>query len=138
MFTGVILDSKGKGWPIRLMEAARVRVLRWVKVRSEANPYDPGWEPYLEARQVWKLGQTLAGRGRIEYLWKEQQGRCVVCGQALRVEERPWHIHHRVWRSLGGQDTYGNLELLHANCHRQKHAPRGLLTDQAASCEGRS
>jgi RNA-directed DNA polymerase len=93
-----------------------------VKIRSEANPYDPAWELYLEGRMTWKLGHTLAGRGRIEYLWKEQGGKCVVCGQALRIEEQPWHIHHRVWRCRGGQDTFDNLELLHANCHRQNHA----------------
>ena len=69
-----------------------------------------------------KLEQTLAGRGRIDYLWKEQQGRCVVCGQALRVAEEAWHIHHRIWRSLGGPDTVDNLELLHAHCHRQIHS----------------
>src|SRR5262249_13546110 len=50
VLTGVIRDSKGKGWPIRLMQAARVKVLRWVKIRSEANPSDPEWELYLEAR----------------------------------------------------------------------------------------
>ena len=76
---------------------------RWVKIRSAANPYDPEWELYLEQRMAWKLTHTLAGQGRIEYLWKEQQGRCVVCGQALWIEEQPWHIHHRVWRSQGGQ-----------------------------------
>jgi RNA-directed DNA polymerase len=69
-----------------------------------------------------KLGHTLAGRGWIEYLWKGQGGKCVVCGQALQVEEQPWHIHHRRWRCFGGQDTFDNLELLHANCHRQVHA----------------
>ena len=78
------------------MNAAGVKILRWVKIRSAANPYDPDWELYLEERLAWKLSHTLAGRGRIEYLWKEQQGRCVVCGQALRAEEQPWHIHHRV------------------------------------------
>jgi RNA-directed DNA polymerase len=122
VFTGVIRDSKGKGWPIRLMKAAGVKVLRWLKIRSAANPYDPAWEPYLEGRATWKMGHTLAGRGRIEYLWKEQDGKCVVCGQALRAEEQPWHIHHRVWRCRGGQETFDNLELLHDNCHRQKHA----------------
>jgi len=137
VFTGKLLDKGGNGWPIQLMEAAKVRIVRYVKIRSQTNPYDPEWELYLEARQVWKLSQTLAGRGRIEYLWKEQQGRCVVCGRPLRVEERPWHLHHRVWRCRGGQDTLGNLELLHANCHRQKHARQELPTDQAASCEGR-
>jgi RNA-directed DNA polymerase len=124
VFTGVIRDSKGKGWPIRLMKAAGVKVLRWVKIRSEANPYDPSWEPYLEERMTWKLGHTLAGRGRIEYLWKGQGGKCVVCGQLLHVEVQSCHIHHRVWRCHGGQDTFDNLELLHDNCHRQIHAQK--------------
>jgi RNA-directed DNA polymerase len=121
-FTGVLRDSKGKGRPIRLMKATGVKVLRWVKIRSEANPYDPAWELYLEERAAWKLSHTLAGRGRIDYLWKEQRGKCVVCRQPLHVEEQPWHIHHRVWRCYGGQETFDNLELLHANCHRQIHA----------------
>jgi RNA-directed DNA polymerase len=122
VFTGMIRDSKGQGWPIRLMDAAGVKILRWVKIRSAANPYDSEWELYLEERSAWKLTHTLAGRGRIEYLWKEQEGRCLVCGQILRVEEEAWHIHHRVWRSRGGGETYDNLELLHANCHRQIHS----------------
>ena len=96
VFTGTIRDSTGKTWPIQLMNAAGVQILRWVKIRSAANPYDPEWELYLEERLAWKLNHTLAGRGRIEYLWKEQQGCCVVCGQALHTEEQPWHIHHRV------------------------------------------
>jgi RNA-directed DNA polymerase len=122
VFTGVIRDSKGKGWPIRLMKAGQVKVMRWRKILSVANPYDPSWEPYLEERMAWKLGHTLAGRGWIEYLWKAQGGKCVVCGQLLQAEEQPWHIHHRRWRCFGGLDTFDNLELLHANCHRQIHA----------------
>jgi RNA-directed DNA polymerase len=124
VFTATLRDRKGRPWPIRLMEAAKVRITTHVKIRSEANPYDPQWELYLEARASWKLSQTLAGRGRIEYLWKEQRGRCLVCARVLHTNEEPWHIHHRLWRSLGGSDTADNLELLHANCHRQIHARR--------------
>jgi RNA-directed DNA polymerase len=104
------------------MEAAKVRITRQVKMRSEVNPYDPAWELYLEARMVWKLEQTLAGKGRIEYMWKEQGGRCRVCKQPLHVEQRPWHIHHRTWLCKGGGQDSGNIELLHANCHRLVHA----------------
>ena len=108
---------------VELMEAAKVKIYDWVKIRSEVNPYDPSWELDLEARQSWKMNLTLAGRERIAYLWKEQEGRCVVCGQRLREEESAWwHLHHRRWRSHGGTDTSDNLELLHANCHRQIHA----------------
>ena len=74
VFTGTVRDSTGATRPIRLMKAAGVKVLRWVKIRSAANPYDPEWELYLEERSAWKLTHTLAGRGRIEYLWKGQGG----------------------------------------------------------------
>jgi len=123
-FTGAIRDGTGSARPIRLMQASGVEVLRWRKVRSAANPYDPGWELYLEGRSAWKLTHTLAGRGRIEYLWKDQGGRCVMCGRVLQAEEQPWHVHHRVWRSRGGGETHDNLELLHAHCHRQIHSRR--------------
>ena len=137
VFTGTLRDQKGQGWPIQLMAAAQVKIIRYVKIRSAVNPYDPEWEPYLEARLGWQLAQTLAGRSRIEYLWKEQQGRCIVCGQPLRITEEDCQIHHRIWRTRGGQDTAGNLELLHANCHRQIHVREGR-TKATASCEGRS
>jgi RNA-directed DNA polymerase len=136
VFTGTLFDQKGQGWPIQLMEAAKVRIIRYVKIRGDVNPYDPKWELYLEARLGWQLSQTLAGRGRIEYLWKDQEGRCVVCGQPLRIAEEDLHIHHRIWRSRGGPDTADNLELLHANCHRQIHVQE-RRTKAAASCEGR-
>ena len=122
VFTGSLLDGKGQAWPIRLMEAASVPIRRYVKIRSDAHPYDPRWELYLEARQRWKMDQTLAGRSRIVYLWKAQEGRCVLCGQPLPESDSvDWQLHHRLWRSHGDGDTVDNLELLHANCHRQIH-----------------
>src|SRR5208283_2526809 len=115
----------------------RTVVIRYVKIRSAVNPYDPKWEPYLEARMGWQLTQTLAGRSRIEYLWKEQQGRCMVCGQPLRIAEEDCQIHHRIWRSRGGSDRADNLELMHANCHRQIHVQE-RRTEATAPRKGRS
>ena len=108
-----------------------------MRIRSDVNPYDPKWERYLEARLGWQLAQTLAGRRRIEYLWKVQGGRCVVCGQLLRIAEEDCQIHHWIERSRGGPDTTDNMALLHANCHRQIHV-RERRTKAAASREGRS
>ena len=54
--------------PIELMEAGKVGIRRYWKVRADANPYDPEWELYLEERLRWQLEGTLAGRSRIEYL----------------------------------------------------------------------
>jgi RNA-directed DNA polymerase len=121
VFTGSMPDGQGGTRPICLLEAARVPIIRHVKVRGEANPYDPEWEGYFEERLHQRLEQTLAGREQIKYLWREQQGRCPGCGQLLR-EEEAWQVHHRTKRSHGGDDSLDNLELLHANCHRQRHS----------------
>src|SRR3954462_13946636 len=137
IFTGTLLNQNGQGRPIELMVAAQVKIIRYVKIRSAVNPYDPEWELYLEARWGWQLTQALAGRSRIESLWKEQEGRCRVCGQPLRIAEEDCQIHHRIWRSRGGPDTADNREWLHANCHRQIHV-RERRTKAAASREGRS
>jgi RNA-directed DNA polymerase len=124
VFHGVMRNSKGEGIPIQLMKAGHVRIYRWKKIQMDVNPYDPKWELYLEERESWKWTHTLAKRGRIDYLWREQGGRCVACGHRLRFEGEPWHVHHRIWRCRGGEDVYDNMELLHANCHRQIHARR--------------
>ena len=136
VFTGKLLNRKGQGYPIRLMTAAQVRIIRYVKIQSAANPYDPTWELYLEARLGWQLTQTRTGRSRIEYLWKRQEGRCLACGQPLRIAEDDCQIHHRIWRTRGGPETADNMELLHANCHRQIHVQAGR-TETAASRKGR-
>jgi RNA-directed DNA polymerase len=118
------------------MEAAKVKIIRYVKIQSAVNPYDPQWELYLEARFGWQLAQTRTGRRQIEYLWKRQEGRCLVCDQPLRLAEDDNQIHHRIWRSRGGPETLDNMELLHANCHRQIHAQEAR-TKAAASRKGR-
>ena len=119
-----------------LGEAAKVPIQRPVKIRGDANPYDPAWELYFDERFTRHMQSTLDGRGTIGYLWKDQSGRCPVCSQPL-TEASGWHLHHRQWRVHGGDDGVENLRLLHANCHRQIHSAK-LEGDQAASCERRS
>ena len=111
-------------------------IRRHVKIRGEANPYDPAWELYFEERLAAQMASTLTGRGTARYLWVEQDGKCLVCGQPLTLEAG-WHMHHLLWRAHGGDDHVDNLVLLHPNCHRQVHS-EGLVVNKAASREGRS
>ncbi len=123
VFTGTCFTKKGEGYPVRLMKAGSVRIKRHVLIHAEANPYDPGWESYYEARLHEKLSATLAGRERIRWLWEEQQGRCPMCGELL-ADESAWQVYHIHWRVFGGGDKLTNLRLLHVNCHRQLHSVR--------------
>jgi len=134
-FTGQLVTRKGEPYGVVLMKAAEVRIERHVLIRHEANPYDPAWEAYYEARLQAKMAATIAGRDLLAALYERQGGRCRHCGDRLTAAEG-WQVHHRHWRVYGGDDSLDNLELLHENCHHQIHSRR-METKQAASCEGR-
>src|SRR4051812_38265701 len=105
IFTGQLLNAKGQGRPIQLMSAAKVKIIRYVKIRSAVNPYDPKWELYLEARWGWQLTQTRTGYSRFKTLWKEQKGRCWACGQPLRLPREDCQLHPPVRGRRGGKQT---------------------------------
>ena len=132
---GRAVDGLGRLRPVYLYNTADTGIRRHVKIRGQANPYDPTWEIYFEERLSAKMAQDLAGREAVRLLWKHQGGKCPVCHQGLQLEER-WHLHHIVWRVYGGSDALYNRRLLHANCHRQVHH-QGLPAEQAASRERR-
>jgi RNA-directed DNA polymerase len=124
VFQGVVAGREEGTYPVRLFAASDVPIKRHTKVKGEANPYDPAWEPYFEARLGVKMAGTLAGRGTLLYLWKEQGGICPVCHQKITTVTG-WHNHHIVWRTHGGTDTIENRMLVHPTCHQQIHS-RGL------------
>jgi RNA-directed DNA polymerase len=123
VFRGAVRDATGKLRVVRLAAAAQVCIQRHRKIRGEANPYDPTWEPYFERRLDVKMERTLAGRRTLLRLWKEQQGLCPVCEQKITTLTG-WHSHHIVWRSKGGKDTAENRVLLHPTCHGQVHSQK--------------
>jgi RNA-directed DNA polymerase len=111
---------RGERRTARLFYATDVRVKRHVKVKGQANPYDPAWEPYFEHRLDVKMTDSLAGQRHLLFLWKRQRGVCPGCMQRITLETG-WHSHHVVWKVHGGTDGTDNRVLLHPNCHRQVH-----------------
>lgn len=123
VFCGEIEGKEGKAQQVRLFYAASVPIERHIKIKGDANPYDPRWEIYFEERLGVKMAHTLQGRRKLLHLWKQQQGICPVCHQKI-TKVTGWHNHHIIWRSLGGPDHMDNRVLLHPNCHRQVHSQR--------------
>ncbi|WP_323837963.1 group II intron reverse transcriptase/maturase [Photorhabdus africana] len=103
---------------LQLFQLSRIRCTKYVKIRSEANPYDPAFEEYFEGRiQKWMMEHAKA---KINRIWRAQQGKCPICHEPITPKTK-WDIHHKVWKSLGGGEEENNLILLHGNCHRQVH-----------------
>jgi RNA-directed DNA polymerase len=119
-------ETKGmNGQPetVTLVKAGDTKIRRHIKIRGEANPFDPQWETYFEERIGVKMPQSLKGRRRLLNLWREQDGNCPICNQKI-TELSGWHTHHLVWRSKGGSDGNANRVLVHPNCHRQIHSQK--------------
>ena len=123
-----------KGREYSLAETAHVPIKRHVKVKGEANPYDPEWETYYEKRLDVHMVDTLKGKRWLIHLWKEQNGICPICQQKI-TKITAWHSHHMQWRSKGGSNTTENRVLLHPNCHQQVHS-QGLQVEKPRPARG--
>jgi RNA-directed DNA polymerase len=134
VFHGTVASREEAIQPIWLLAASSVPIQRHTKVKGEANPYDPAWEPYFEDRLGVKMAGTLVGRWTLRLLWKEQGGICPVCNQKITTVTG-WHNHHIMWRTHGGKDTFENRVLVHPNCHQQIHS-QGLAVGKPRSAKG--
>ena len=98
----------------RLLSHAKTKIIRHIKVRGEASPYD-GNLIYWSTR----MGKHPQMLNRTATLLKKQKGKCPGCGLIFR-EEDVIEIDHIIPTAAGGLDEYNNLQLLHRHCHVQK------------------
>jgi RNA-directed DNA polymerase len=47
VFYGTVGDKEGATQTVYLLKASRIAIKRHIKIKGEANPYDPAWEEYL-------------------------------------------------------------------------------------------
>jgi len=92
-----------------------------VKVKGEANPYDPAFETYFEAREGFHMRETFRGTRMLRYIWNEQRGLCTVC-QLPITRTTGWRLHHCVPLVQGGSKSAENRVLLHPECHDKVHS----------------
>ena len=130
IFAAKVKASDEKPKQVRLVLATDTKIRRHVKIRGEANPFDPKMESYFEGRLGWKMMENLNGRGRLRNLWWNQEGNCPNCDQKI-TEDTGWNVHHILPKSEGGKDNVSNLVLVHPNCHRQIHCRKTSVVPPA-------
>ena len=104
---------------IELGRHSQVEIVRHVKVKGPASPYD-GNLKYWSTR----LGRNPELSSRVTKLLKRQRGKCNECGLIFREDDR-WEVDHIKPLSLGGKDRWDNIQLLHKHCHDVKTARDG-------------
>ena len=88
-----------------------VPIIRYNKIRGNKSPYDGDWIYWSN-----KVGKYPGVRTRIAKLLKSQKNKCASCGLNFRPTDII-EVDHIVPRSVGGKDTYENIQLLHRHCH---------------------
>ena len=122
-FFGETCDDEGQPSQVWLCHARSIPIKRHVKVKGDANPYDPAYEIYFEQREGNHMQETFRGTRTLRFLWHEQRGICTVCNTKI-TRITGWRLHHCVPRVMGGSHSAENRVLLHPECHDRVHRQR--------------
>lgn len=96
-------------------------IIRHVKVKGEASPYDGNWIYWSKRKGEYPETPT-----RVPTLIKQQKGICPHCGLYFTSTDIV-EVDHIIPKRLGEKDEYKNLQLLHRHCHDTKTAQDGSL-----------
>lgn len=102
-----------------LLNEADTPIHRHVKIKAAANPHDPEWEPYFEARWVQKMRGSARGKAKFYRVWQRQDCCCTICQKPITFDS-PWTVSHIVKDTEGGTDALSNLEMKHLKCHERE------------------
>jgi RNA-directed DNA polymerase len=106
---------------LELLNHASTPIVRHIKVRGEASPYNGDWTYWSKRR-----GEYPGTPNRVASLIKKQKGICAHCGLYFTSTDIV-EVDHKLPLSLGGKDRIDNLQLLHRHCHDKKTATDGSL-----------
>jgi len=118
-------DRRGNKKLLSLYDISKTPIIRHIKVKGTASPFDSELKDYWETRNK-KMGKTYWAKGS-KYLQvaKEQNWKCPICGDSLFNGE-DIETHHIKPVKDGGSDDTENLIHLHKSCHKQEHSKSKL------------
>lgn len=111
--------STENGWELK--QHSDTPIVRHIKVKGVASPFDGNWTYWSKRR-----GEYPETPKRVATLIKRQKGICPHCGLYFTSTDVV-EVDHIKPISLGGKDTYDNLQLLHKHCHDTKTAIDGSI-----------
>lgn len=111
---------------LTLFRASTVKIRRHIKIRSQANPYDPQWEQYFAQFTLWKLFKPGRGWNKIKSILKRQNEICPRCFDPI-LDWKNMELSRLIPMSKGGKDNVTNLILKHRECSKRS-IEAGLLS----------
>ena len=109
-------DELGKDWGRRVIIINTYQKDKDGKVKKDKNGKFISLKQLPIART--DLAATIPYKGHFNDLYANQNGMCNGCGR--HVDKHIAHIDHKVPRTKGGQDHFGNLQILCSGCNTLK------------------
>ena len=97
-----------------LMNHSDTKIVRHIKVKGIKSPYDGDFVYWSQRLSAYPETST-----KVKTLLKRQKAKCTICKLSFTSQDI-LEVDHIKPRSLGGIDTYKNLQLLHRHCHDKK------------------
>ncbi len=102
-----------------------IPIRRFVKVNNQFRVYDKN----PETIEYWRQREYTNAFNQIEpvrtqRLFRRQKGICPHCNGHITkeaIKNSDLHTHHIIPKSDGGDNSYGNLQLIHSLCHKEIH-----------------
>jgi RNA-directed DNA polymerase len=80
-------NKSHKDKTLRLKRLGEISIKNYVRVRGEANPYDPAYADYYKRRRNKKTEEKLRERDNmLRSMWLHQKMCCPICGQIIDTE----------------------------------------------------
>jgi len=119
LFGCSVKNGNGAETVVKLLYASDtpIRQPLHIKIKGEANPFDPKWETYFVKRVGSNMKNRLKDKRVLLNLWLSQKGRCPIC-QELIGNDSPWVVHRFTPGVMEGKDNQSKLVMLHRNCLR--------------------
>jgi len=111
-----IFKDEKTGKTIKLYTQHKERTGSYTRVGYDRSYYD-GDTAYWAERLSNGYDNITPSKAK---MLKRQGGKCPHCGGSFTSEDL-MHVHHKAYRSQGGEDKYKNLTLLHKHCHDELH-----------------
>jgi len=108
--------DNGEPYYLRLEYATDTKIIRYVKIISEANPFDEVWVEYYEEREGERMLHSVKGRKALLAIWRKQHRCCTVCGENLTAETG-FKLH--TYEASSGATV---KTMVHRECHKLTHA----------------
>ncbi|WP_418904110.1 group II intron reverse transcriptase/maturase [Moorena producens] len=103
---------------VSLPKHAKTPIIRHVKVKDTRSIYEG--DLIYWGNRMGKHPMTSQVKGK---LFSRQKGICPECKLKFQPGDLI-EVHHKIPRTLGGNNELKNLELLHLHCHDKKHGKK--------------